>query len=80
MKDLVLQIVKNLVEYPGMIEIIETRGSSTILLEISVAPEDIGKIIGKQGKIIDAIRTILISIASRNHLRVNLEVVETIDM
>ena len=54
----------------------EIGGTHTLIIELSVEKSDIGKIIGKKGKTINAIRTLLMSVASRNGLRVNLEIIE----
>lgn len=76
MKDFVAYIVKNLVDHPDQVKINEVGGTHTVILELSVEKSDIGKIIGKHGKTINAIRTLLMSVASRNGLRVNLEILE----
>lgn len=76
MKDFVAYIVKNLVDHPDQVKINEVGGTHTVILELSVEKSDIGKIIGKRGKTINAIRTLLMSVASRNGLRVNLEILE----
>ena len=76
MKDFVAYIVKNLVDNPDKVEITEIGGTHTVILELSVEKSDIGKIIGKRGKTINAIRTLLMSVASRNGIRVNLEILE----
>ena len=76
MKDFVTYVVKNLVDSPDSVTINEIGGSQTLILELSVDKADIGKIIGKKGKTINAIRTLLMSVASRNGIRVNLEVLE----
>ncbi len=76
MKEFVAYIVKNLVDHPDKVVINEVGGTHTIILELSVEKSDIGKIIGKKGKTINAIRTLLMSVASRNGLRVNLEILE----
>lgn len=76
MKEFVEYIVKNLVDEPDQVQINEVGGSHTIIIELSVEKADIGKIIGKKGKTINAIRTLLMSVASRNGLRVNLEILE----
>ena len=76
MKEFVEYIVKNLVDYPDKVEINEIGGTQTLILELSVEKSDIGKIIGKRGKTISAIRTLLMSVASRNGIRVNLEIIE----
>lgn len=76
MKEFVEYIVKNLVDYPDKVRINEVGGTHTLIIELSVEKSDIGKIIGKKGKTINAIRTLLMSVASRNGLRVNLEILE----
>lgn len=76
MKEFVGYIVKNLVDHPENVEIKEIGGTHTVILELSVHKSDIGKIIGKQGNIINAIRTLLMSVARRNGIRVNLEILE----
>lgn len=76
MKEFVAYIVKNLVDQPELVKINEVGGTHTLIIELSVAKSDIGKIIGKNGKTINAIRTLLMSVASRNGIRVNLEILE----
>ena len=76
MKEFVEYIVKNLVDYPDKVQINEVGGTNTLIIELGVEKSDIGKIIGKKGKTINAIRTLLMSVASRNGLRVNLEIIE----
>lgn len=76
MKEFVEYIVKNLVDHPDEVKISEVGGSNTLIIELSVKKSDIGKVIGKKGKTINAIRTLLMSVASRNGLRVNLEIME----
>lgn len=76
MKEFVAYIIKNLVDHPDRVKINEIGGTQTIILELAVDKADIGKIIGKRGKTINAIRTLLMSVASRNGLRVNLEILE----
>ena len=76
MKEFVEYIVKNLVDNPDQVKISEVGGTHTLIIELSVEKSDIGKIIGKKGKTINAIRTLLMSVASRNGIRVNLEILE----
>ncbi|MBS0585480.1 MAG: KH domain-containing protein [Verrucomicrobia bacterium] len=76
MQEFVAYIVKNLVDHPDKVKISEVGGTQTLIIELSVEKADIGKIIGKRGKTINAIRTLLMSVASRNGLRVNLEILE----
>ena len=76
MKEFVAYIVKNLVDHPDKVKIKEVGGTQTLIIELAVEKSDIGKIIGKKGKTINAIRTLLMSVASRNGIRVNLEIIE----
>lgn len=76
MKEFVEYIVKNLVDHPDQVRINEVGGTQSFIVELSVEKSDIGKIIGKRGKTINAIRTLLMSVASRNGLRVSLEILE----
>jgi predicted RNA-binding protein YlqC (UPF0109 family) len=76
MKEFVEYIIKNLVDHPDQVQIKEIGGTHTLIIELAVEKSDIGKIIGKKGKTINAIRTLLMSVASRNGLRVNLEIIE----
>lgn len=76
MKEFVAYIVKNLVDYPDKVRIKEIGGTQTLIIELYVEKPDIGKIIGKKGKTINAIRTLLMAVASRNGIRVSLEIIE----
>ena len=76
MKEFIEYIVKNLVDNPDQVRINEVGGTHTLIIELSVDKSDTGKIIGKKGKTINAIRTLLMAVASRNDMRVNLEIVE----
>ena len=72
----VTYIVKNLVKEHDKVRVSEGVGHPTIEFKLSVEKSDIGKVIGKKGKTIHAIRTILTSVASRLGLRVSLEILE----
>lgn len=76
MKDFLAYIIKNLVDKPEEVHIKEVQGAHTIIYELTVAKPDIGKIIGKEGRTIKAIRTLLVSVASRNNVKVSLEIIE----
>ncbi len=76
MKEFAEYVIKNLIDSPEELNITEVVGDSTLILEVRLAKKDIGKIVGKKGKTIDAIRTLLHSIASKNHLRVVLQIIE----
>ena len=76
MKDLITEIVKALVDQPEEVSVNEIGGSHTTVLELSVAKSDIGKVIGKQGRTAQAIRTILSAAAGKTRKRYILEIVE----
>jgi len=74
--ELVTLIAKSLVDNPDRVEVREVTGEQTAVLELKVAPEDLGKIIGKQGKTAKAIRTILGAAAAKMKRRAVLEILE----
>jgi uncharacterized protein len=76
MKDLVSVIAKALVDFPDQVEIREVAGEKTTVLELRVAKEDLGKVIGKQGKTARAMRTILNANATKLKKRAVLEIIE----
>ena len=75
MKELVEYIAKSLVDDPSQVEVTETEGSSTIVIELKVAPEDMGRVIGRNGRVANALRTLLRVNATKVGKRVNLEIV-----
>ena len=79
MKELVEYIVKSLVDSPDYVEVTETSGSSVIILEISVGQSDIGKVIGKEGRIANAIRTIVKAAAAKSDKKVTVEILTNDD-
>ena len=76
MKELIEYVVKTLVDHPDEIRIAEIVGERTIVFELRCHPEDVGKVIGKSGKTVGAIRTLLSTVAARQNKRAVLEVVE----
>jgi hypothetical protein len=74
MKQLVENIVKALVDSPEQVQINETVGETIVILEISVASDDIGKVIGKEGRIANAIRTVVKAAAAKNEKKVTVEI------
>ncbi len=76
MKELVLFLAKQLVNHPDAVEVKETQGDTASVLELKVAREDIGRVIGKQGRTAKSIRTILNAVASRTNRKVILEIIE----
>lgn len=76
MKELVELITKSLVDHPDEIVVDEIEGDETTVYELRVAGDDLGKVIGKQGRTARAIRTILSSAGSKLHKRVVFEILE----
>jgi uncharacterized protein len=76
MKELVQFLARSLVSHPDAVEVKETQSDTASILELKVAREDLGRIIGKQGRTAKSIRTILNAAASRTNRRVVLEIVE----
>ena len=74
MKDLVEYLVKALVDKPDQIQINETQGETVTIIEIKVANEDVGKVIGKEGRIANAIRTVVKAAAAKQQKRVSVEI------
>jgi len=76
MKDLVNRIAQALVDHPDQVHVIEVEGNQTTVLELKVAKEDLGKIIGKEGRNARAIRTILGAASAKIKKRTVLEIIE----
>jgi uncharacterized protein len=75
MKELVEILAKALVDQPDMVVVKEITGEQSIILELKVAPEDMGKVIGKQGRIAKAIRTVVKAAAIKENKRVVVEII-----
>ncbi|MCP3898933.1 MAG: KH domain-containing protein [Desulfobacteraceae bacterium] len=76
MKDLITYIAKALVDNPDQVDVLEVKGGQTSVLELKVAKEDLGKVIGKQGRSARAMRTILSAASTKIKKRTVLEIVE----
>jgi predicted RNA-binding protein YlqC (UPF0109 family) len=76
MKDLVKYIAQALVDYPDQVSVTEIEGNQTSVLELKVAKEDLGKVIGKQGRTARAIRTLLSAASAKIKKRTVLEILE----
>jgi len=76
MQDLIKQIAQALVDYPEQVEVTAVQGNQTTVLELKVAKEDIGKIIGKQGRTARAMRTLLGAASAKLKKRTVLEIIE----
>ena len=68
-------IVKALVDQPDAVQVRAIEGEQTLVLEVKVAPDDVGKVIGKQGRIVNALRTVVKAAAVRTGKRVTIEIV-----
>ena len=75
MKQLLEGIAKSLVDNPEMVDVREVQGESALVLELRVAPEDMGKVIGKQGKIAKAIRTVIKAAAIKANKKVVVDII-----
>ncbi|MEK6546490.1 MAG: KH domain-containing protein [Nitrospinota bacterium] len=76
MKELITYIAKSLVDKPEEVSVQEVEGEKTSVIELKVAPEDLGKVIGKQGRTARAMRIILSATATKLRKRAVLEILE----
>ena len=76
MKEIIETIILNLVDNKDAVKINEVQGEKTIIYEVKVAEEDMGKVIGKQGRLAKSIRTVVNAIASREHCKVTVEFID----
>lgn len=76
MKELVQYLARSLVSNPDAVKINESENNGIAVIELKVAKEDLGRIIGKQGRTAKSIRTLLNAVAARDNRRVNLEILE----
>ena len=74
MQELHLFLAKSLVDHPEAVKVTETEGPEAIILELNVAPEDMGKVIGKQGRIAKAIRSVIKAATAKNAKPVFVEI------
>lgn len=76
MKELIEYIAKALVDHPDQVKVLEVEGDKTSVIELAVAKEDLGKVIGKQGRTARAMRTILTAASTKLRKRAVLEIIE----
>ncbi len=76
MKELLETIAKSLVDYPDEVSVNEIDSDNTVILELKVSKDDMGKVIGKQGRIAKAIRTVVKASAIKENVRVVVEIVQ----
>lgn len=75
MKELVEVLARSLVDHPDRVEVNVVEKDKSLLVELRVAPEDMGKVIGKQGRIAKAMRTVVKAAATKQKKRVTMEIV-----
>ena len=75
-KELVEFLVRNLVDHPEEVSVNVVEGEKSTILELRVAPDDVGKVIGKQGRIAQAIRTVLSACATKDGKRATWEILD----
>ena len=76
MKEMLETIAKYLVNNPDQVSVTEVQGEQSVILELRVAPEDMGRVIGKEGRIAKAIRVLVKANAVKANKRVNVEIIE----
>ncbi|MBC7330564.1 KH domain-containing protein [bacterium] len=76
MRELVERLVQAIVDQPEKVQVTEVKGERTIVYEVRVAEEDLGKVIGKEGRIANALRTILKAAAAKLGKKVSLEILQ----
>ncbi len=77
MEEFVAYIVKNLVSHPDAVQVVAKENGENLRLEIQVAPDDVGKLIGRKGNTINALRTIIRTVGNRLKRLVQVELVQT---
>ena len=76
MKDLLLYIARSLVEHPDDVTVTEKQGADELTLELRVAPDDMGKVIGRQGRIVKEIRILMKAVDQRKGKKVSVEIMD----
>ena len=76
MEEFIAYIIKNMVNQPDMVDIRSMDGQGGTLIEIRVAPEDVGKVVGRKGNVIRSLRTLAMIIGVRLGRRVHLEIIQ----
>ena len=76
MKELLTYVAQHLVEHPEAVSVSETQSNGETLLELRVAPEDMGKVIGRQGRIAKEIRTVVRAYAQRTGQKVSVDIMD----
>ena len=76
MRELLTFVAQSLVDHPDQVVVRETEGPEAVILELSVAEDDMGKVIGRQGRIAKEIRTVVRSYAQRTGTKVSVDIVD----
>ncbi len=76
LRDMIEEIARSLVDSPDEVQVSEVQGEQTTVLELRVAPDDLGKVIGKQGRTARAMRTLLAAAGMKHRKRAVLEILE----
>lgn len=76
MKDLLTYIAKSLVEHPDAVSVTEVNRDDSLVLELRVSPDDMGKVIGKHGRIAKEIRSIIKAAALKDNIKVSVDIVD----
>ena len=76
MKEILKTIIENLVDDINSIEVTETENNNIVDLQVKISKDDMGKVIGKQGRTANAIRTLMKSVAGKENKKINIEFVE----
>ncbi|MFP4071813.1 MAG: KH domain-containing protein [Desulfovibrionales bacterium] len=76
LKELTITMIKSLVDYPEQVQVTEINGGNVLILEVKVAKEDTGKVIGKHGRTVQALRDILAAASGKSGTRVILDILE----
>ena len=76
MQELLTFVAQSLVEHPEQVSVTETEGPEAVILELHVAEDDMGKVIGKQGRIAKAIRSVVKAAASRSDKKVVVDIID----
>jgi len=76
MKDFFTYVIKNFVDEPDAVDIQVVEGDNGTMIEVRVSPEDVAKVVGRKGRIINSLRTIAMTVGARMGRRVRLEIVQ----
>ena len=76
MQDLLEYLAKSLVDEPDAVRVVRSEREGVVVLELHVAPDDVGKVIGRQGRVARALRTLVRASGGRRHERAVLEIVD----